>query len=235
MAVIKKLFRSAIHFLAIILCLSIAAIVGLFYRETGITIIIAWCRFLFWLYDIDLSVQNDNDSMEDLKGCVFTLLNQTSLLDGPAGMCVSPRPCRGIVNLEYALIPFFGWCMWVFCIVIIRQWPSQARKSMARVEAFLQNGGNVWMSIEGRRSKDGSLSPFKKGPAVLAIRAQAMIVPVVIHGSNKCLGYGKIGINSGRVVVRLLKAIPTAGMQYEDREMLVNQLLAVAECEVKKN
>lgn len=195
---------------------------------------LSWVRFFLRMYGIEISLQNDNDSTEHLVGCVFTLLSQNSLLDGPVGICAIPRPCRGIVNVEYALIPFFGWSMWIFCWVIIRQWPLQAKKTLAKVKTYLQNDGNIWMSIEGRRSKDGSLSQFKKGPVVTAIDAQAKIVPVIIYGTKEVLGYGKYRIRSGKVVVRFLEIIHTNGMKYEDRDVLCNQLIALAERQLPK-
>ena len=224
--------RSAIHFLVMVPWLSLGIIIGLFNNEVGVNIIFSWVRFFLRMYDIDICVENDNDSTEHFTGCVFTLLDQNSLLDGPVGICAIPVPCMGIVNLEYAIIPFFGWAMWIFCWVIIRQWPSQAKRTLAKAEAFLQNDGNLWMSIEGKRSKNGSLSQFKKGPVVMAINAQAKIVPIIIYGTKECLGYGKWRIRPGRVIVRLLEAIPTIGMKYEDRDKLVNQLFNLAEREV---
>ena len=179
--------RSVIHFFVMVPWLSFGIIIGLFNNEAGANIVFSWIRFFLRMYGIDVCVQNDNDSTEHLAGCVFTLLDQNSLLDGPVGICAIPRPCRGIVNLEYAIIPFFGWAMWIFCWVLIHQWPSQAKKTLSKVEAFLRNGRNIWMSIEGKRSKDGSLSQFKKGPVVMAIRAQAKIVPVIIYGTKKVL------------------------------------------------
>ncbi len=226
--------RSVFHFLMMVVWLSIGIIAGLLNKEVGINIIFSWVRFFLRLYGIDVRVQNDNDSTEKLSGCVFTPLNQNSLLDGPVGIGAIPRPCRCIANFEYAMIPFFGWALWIFCWVIIRQWPSQAKKTLANVETFLRNGGNLWISIEGRRSKNGSLSQFKKGPVVIAIRAQAKVVPMIIYGTKEILGYGKWKIQSGKVVVRLLKAIHTNGMKYEDRDILVNQLSALAEQEVPK-
>ena len=226
--------RSVFHFLVMVPWLSFGIIIGLFYGKAGVSIIFSWIRFFLKMYGIDVWVQNDNDSTEHLAGCIFTLLNQNSLLDGLMGICAIPGHCRGIVNLEYALIPFFGWAMWSSCWVIIRQWPSQARKTLAKVAAFLQNGGNIWMSIEGRRSKNGSLSPFKKGPVVMAILSQAKIVPVIISGTKEVLGYGKWKIRSGIVVVRFLKGIPTDGMKYEDRDALVNQLFGLAVRELPK-
>ena len=226
--------RSIIHFLLMVPWLSFGIIIGLFNNEAGISIIFAWVRFFLRMYGIEVSVQNENDSTEHLVGCVFTLLSQNSLLDGPVGICAIPRPCRGIVNFEYALIPFFGWSMWIFCWVIIRQWPLRAKKTLAKVKTYLQNDGNIWMSIEGKRSKDGSLSQFKKGPVVTAIDAQAKIVPVIIYGTKEVLGYGKYRIRSGKVVVRFLEMIHTNGMNYKDRDVLCNQLVALAERELPK-
>ena len=136
---------------------------------------------------------------------------------------------RGLVNIEYALIPVFGWAMCLFSWVIIRQWPRQAQKTMQKVESFLQQGGNLWISIEGRRSEDGSLSPYKKGPVVLAINARAKIVPVIHSGVRDCLPYGKWQIRPGKVTIRYLKAIPTEDMQYDDRQEVVYTLRTLAE------
>lgn len=214
--------------------LSLGIIIGLFHREAGTSIIISWVRFFLKMYEIEVCVKNDNDSNEELTGCVFTVLSQNSLLDGPACICSIPKPCRAVVNFEYALIPFFGWCMYIFCWVIVRQWPSQAKKTLKKVDAYLQNGGNILISIEGRRSKDGSISQFKKGPVVIAIRAQAKIVPVIIYGTHEILGYGKYRIRPGKVTVRFLKVIHAKGMTYEDRNALLNQLIAIAKREVPK-
>ena len=226
--------RSVIHFLVIPPWLSFGIIIGLFNNEAGVNILFSWARFFFRMYGIDIHLQNDNDPKEHLSGCVFTHLSQNSLLDGPVSMSVFPKPCRGIVNIEYALIPFFGWATFIFCWVIIRQWPTQAKRTLAKTEAFLKNGGNIGISIEGKRSKNGSLSKFKKGPVVMAINAQAKIVPVIIYGTKDVLGYGKLRIKPGKVVVRLLKAIQTKGMKYEDRDTLINQLFALAKQEVPK-
>jgi len=103
---------------------------------------------------------------------------------------------------------------------------------MQQVKPFLQSGGNLWISIEGRRSKDGSLSPYKKGPVILAMQAQAKIVPVLIHGTGNCLPRGKWRISPGKVTIRFLEVIPTENMQYEDRDKLVNILRTLAEKEL---
>jgi len=202
--------------------------VGLFHKEAGCGILFSWNRFFLRFSGIEVLIQNDNDSSEVLSGCVFTLLAQKSLLDGHVGIFAIPRPCRGIVNFEYAMIPFFGWGMWVFCYILIRQWSWQSKRALSNVDKFLRAGGNLWVSIEGKRSKNGKISPYKKGPAVLAIQSQAKIIPVIIEGTRECLGYRQWHINEGIVTVRLLPAIATEGMTYDDRNDLVNRLAHIA-------
>lgn len=232
MTLISYLLRCTIAGLSLVPWYLLGMLVGLVDQKNGLRIFLSWNRFFLKLFRIELSVHNENHSTESLNGCVFTLLNQTSLLDSAIGATSIPLPWRGIVNIEFTLIPFFGWAMWVFCWVIIRQWPKQAKRAMQQVKSFLQSGGNLWISIEGRRSIDGSLSPYKKGPIILAIQAQAKIVPVLIHGASNCLPHGKWRISPGRVTIRFLEVISTDNMQYEDRDKLVNTLRTLAKKEL---
>ena len=232
MKLISYLIRCAIAALSLVPWYLLGILVGLVDQRNGLRIFVSWNRFFLRLFRIEVSVHNENHTTESLSGCVFTLLNQTSLLDSGIGGIAIPLPWRGIVNIEFTLIPLFGWAMWIFCWVIIRQWPKQAKRAMQQVKPFLQSGGNLWISIEGRRSKDGSLSPYKKGPVLLAIQAQAKIVPVLIHGTGNCLPHGKWRISPGKVTIRFLEVIPTENMQYEDRDKLVNILRTLAENEL---
>lgn len=223
------LLRSVIAGISLVPWYSLGMIVALVDQDRGLRIFISWNRFFLKLFRIEISLENENHATVTMNGCVFILLNQTSLLDGPIGAMIIPLPWRGLVNIEYALIPIFGWAMCIFSWIIIRQLPKQAKKTMQKVESFLQGGGNLWVSIEGRRSKDGLLSPYKKGPVVLAINAIAKIVPVIHSGVRDRLPYGKWRIRPGKVTVRFLKAIPTEDMKYEDRQELVNTLRTLAE------
>lgn len=232
MNTLSYLLRSVIAGISLVPWYFLGMIVGLLDQERGLRIFISWNRFFLKLFHIEIFLVNENHATVTKSGCVFILLNQNSLLDGSIGAMILPLPWRGLVNIEYALIPVFGWAMCLFSWVIIRQWPKQAKKTMQKVETFLQQGGNLWISIEGRRSKDGSLSPYKKGPVVLAINAKAKIVPVIHFGVQDCLPYGKWRICPGKVTVRFLKVIPTEDMQYEDRDKLVDALRTLAEKEL---
>lgn len=235
MSLLNYLLRCIISVLTLAPCFSLAMLVGLIDQKRGIQIIIGWIRFFLRIFHIEITVENENHSAEKLTGCEFILLNQTSLLDGPIVLLAVPQPCKWITNIEFALIPFLGWSAWVFGWVVIRQWPNQAKRALERVRSFLKGGGNLLISIEGRRSKNGSLSAYRKGPVVLAINSQAKIVPVMFYGVRNCLGYGDWRIRPGKVTVRLLQAIPTKDLIYEHRDVLVSRLYNIAEQELARN
>ena len=141
MKLISYLIRCAIAALSLVPWYLLGILVGLVDQRNGLRIFVSWNRFFLRLFRIEVSVHNENHTTESLSGCVFILLNQTSLLDSGIGGIAIPLPWRGIVNIEFTLIPLFGWAMWIFCWVIIRQWSKQAKRAMQQVKPFLQSGG----------------------------------------------------------------------------------------------
>ena len=92
--------------------------------------------------------------------------------------------------------------------------------------AKINAGASVVVFAEGTRDKSYALRAFKKGPFVLAIAAQAPIVPTLIYGTLDVKPHGQFAMHPGTVHVHFLAPIPTAGLTYEDRDRLA-MLLAV--------
>jgi len=206
-------------------------LVGLLDRDSGARILRGWNRFYLRLLHITLMVEDTNPP-GSLHGCVFVVLNQSSLLDTILADTVVPLPLSGVINIEYALVPFFGWFSFVFSWVIVRQWPWQSKRALKKISGYLQGGGNILISIEGKRSKDGTLSPYKKGPVVMALQAQVRIIPLFIQGARNCMPYGAWRVRGGRVTVKFLEAISTEGKRYEDRDTILDRLRAIAQREL---
>ena len=80
------------------------------------------------------------------------------------------------------------------------------------------------MFPEGTRSRTGELLPFKKGGFVMALEAQAPIVPVAICGGRSSMRKGSPIVRPATVVVRTGKPIPTAGLTYADRNKLIRRV-----------
>ena len=99
----------------------------------------------------------------------------------------------------------------------------------------LKKGENVGMSIEGQRSLDGRLSPYKKGAAVIAIDAQCDIVPFMTHGEYLLWPRGAWTVlDGGTIDVKVYPRISTAGLTYADRDQLTEQLKSLAEAEISQ-
>lgn len=84
------------------------------------------------------------------------------------------------------------------------------------------------ISIEGKRTRNGKLNDYKKGPVVMAINCQSDIVPFIIEGTFESLPYRSLYTKPGKITIRLLKSISTRGMSYSNRDELRDQLRSIA-------
>lgn len=171
-----------------------------------------------------------NEGRYDDGPYLFVSLNQTSLLEAFL-YSQFDIPVKLIVNLEFALIPFLGPSLVVMgSRVVIRQWSGQAKRAVADVAVSMRRTQESFgMSVEGYRSPTGKLQPFKRGAAVLAILAQARIIPFYIRGAAQALPYGAWKVRPGQIDIELFEAIDTRGLDFDDRVALTDQLRALAE------
>jgi len=63
--------------------------------------------------------------------------------------------------------------------------------------------------------------PFKKGGFVMAIKAQAPVVPVALHGTADAMPRGRFWVKPGVVRVEVGAPISTAGLTIDDRGRLM--------------
>lgn len=213
---------SIVHIVPLIL-------VSPFSRRAAWAIYRHWGRVGYRVLGITHSLRDDNGGEYGPEPHLYVWLNQSSLSEAPLFPLLLP-PVYGVANVEYALMPFLGWAVVPLrFVVIVRQWKRQAKRGIERAAERLAKGERFVISIEGARSPDGALQEYKKGPVVMAIRAQATIIPCVTHGARAVLPPGEWRVRSGHIELHLLKAIPTQGRSYEDREKVLEQLRSVAE------
>jgi 1-acyl-sn-glycerol-3-phosphate acyltransferase len=100
---------------------------------------------------------------------------------------------------------------------------DKALASIARGAAALRAGNSFLIFPEGTRSRTGDLLPFKKGGFIMALQAQAPIVPVAVQGGRAAMRKGSAFVHPVRVSVRIGKPIPTAGLTLDDRDELIER------------
>jgi 1-acyl-sn-glycerol-3-phosphate acyltransferase len=74
---------------------------------------------------------------------------------------------------------------------------DEAQRSVENARRVLSKGVHITTFVEGTRSADGRLQPFKKGPFFLAMESGAPCIPVSIHGTEKLLPKGSLRMHSG--------------------------------------
>ena len=98
-----------------------------------------------------------------------------------------------------------------------------AMRSIEAGAASLRAGNSFLIFPEGTRSRTADLLPFKKGGFIMAIKAQAPIVPVAVQGGRDAMQKGSAFIRPVTVSVRVGEPIETAGLGLDDRDMLIER------------
>jgi 1-acyl-sn-glycerol-3-phosphate acyltransferase len=101
---------------------------------------------------------------------------------------------------------------------------DRAMASIARGAEAIRSGRSFLIFPEGTRSRTGHLLPFKKGGFIMAIQAQAPIVPVAIQGGRAAMKKGSAFVRPVRVTVRIGQPIPTTGLTLDDRDVLIDRV-----------
>jgi 1-acyl-sn-glycerol-3-phosphate acyltransferase len=103
---------------------------------------------------------------------------------------------------------------------IERENRERATQAIDRGARTIQTGNSLLMFPEGTRSRTGELLPFKKGAFVLAIKAQAPVVPTAIFGAGRAMRPGSWLIWPTLVRVHFGEPIETTGLELADRDEL---------------
>jgi 1-acyl-sn-glycerol-3-phosphate acyltransferase len=101
---------------------------------------------------------------------------------------------------------------------------ADAQRSVAEAQRVLAKGIHITTFVEGTRSPDGRLLPFKKGPFFLAMASGAPCVPVSIHGTETILAKGSSRIKPGTAHITFHE--PIDPKNFATREALMQAVRA---------
>jgi 1-acyl-sn-glycerol-3-phosphate acyltransferase len=111
-------------------------------------------------------------------------------------------------------------------IPIDRRRKESAMRSIEQGAASIRAGNSFLIFPEGTRSRTAELLPFKKGGFIMAIKAQAPIVPIAVQGGRAAMRKGSAIIRPVTISVRVGEPIETAGISVAQRDALIVRVRA---------
>lgn len=132
------------------------------------------------------------------RACIF-MSNHVSNLDPPALIALIPGRTSAFMKRALMELPVLGtgFRQGEFISVDRTGSRADAQRSVAEAQRVLAKGIHITTFVEGTRSPDGRMLPFKKGPFYLALAAGAPCIPVSIHGTETILRKGSLRIHPG--------------------------------------
>lgn len=152
--------------------------------------------------------------------------NHVSNLDPPITLPLIPSRTSVMVKKELFRYPILGKIMLIGSLVPVDRGNRDAGIAAVReaVKA-IESGLNMTIYIEGKRSYDGRLLPFKKGPFYLAEECKVPVVPITISGTERVMPKAKFAIEPGTVTVQFHPPIEPS--EFGDRETLIAKVRGV--------
>ena len=154
------------------------------------------------------------------RACIY-MSNHVSNLDPPALISLIPGRTSAFMKRSLMELPILGtvFRQGEFIAVDRTGNPADAQRSVAEARRVLAKGVHITTFVEGTRSPDGRMLPFKKGPFFLAMASGAPCIPVSIHGTETILRKGSLRIHPGEANVLFHEPIDPANFTSRDELM----------------
>lgn len=165
------------------------------------------------------------EKLDQSRTYIF-MSNHTSNLDPPILLPLIPRRTSVMVKKELFSYPILGEAMRMGSLVPVDRANRDAGIGAVRAAAdVVQQGVNMTIYVEGKRSLDGKLLPFKKGPFYLAMESKVAVVPVTIVGTHEIMPKSRFRISPG--TVKVIFHHPIEPQDFGSRESLAEQVRSV--------
>jgi len=147
------------------------------------------------------------------------MANHSSNIDPSVFLPLIPGRTAVMVKKELFDYPILGKAMRLGSFIPVDRANRDAGIAAVReAKKVIESGVSMSIFPEGKRSFDGKLLPFKRGPFYLAMECGIPIVPVTIAGAHEAMPKGKFYLKPGQVTVTFHEAIDPK--QFTDRDVL---------------
>jgi 1-acyl-sn-glycerol-3-phosphate acyltransferase len=149
--------------------------------------------------------------------------NHVSNIDPPLMLPLIPRRTSVMARKSLFSYPLLGKAMRLGSLVPVDRENRKAGITAVRAATdVIRKGINMTIYIEGGRSFDGKLLPFKKGPFYLAEECQVPVVPVTVSGTHYVMPKGRFQMKPG--VVKIIFHEPIEPKHFGSRQALMTRV-----------
>jgi 1-acyl-sn-glycerol-3-phosphate acyltransferase len=167
------------------------------------------------------------EKIDSSRSYIF-MTNHVSNLDPPIQIPLIPRRTSVMVKKELFKIPILGPVMRLGSLVPVDRGNRDAGiEAVEAARKVIGQGINMTIYIEGKRSFDGKMLPFKKGPFYLAMECGVPLIPMTIVGTHDAMPKGRFAIKPALVKVIFHPAIEPK--DFGSRDELMEKVRALIE------
>jgi 1-acyl-sn-glycerol-3-phosphate acyltransferase len=167
------------------------------------------------------------DQFDHSRSYIF-MTNHVSNLDPPIQIPLIPRRTSVMVKKELFKTPILGPAMRLASLVPVDRGNRDAGiEAVNAAKEVIQKGLNMTIYVEGKRSFDGKLLPFKKGPFYLAMECGVPVIPMTIVGTHYAMPKKRFSIKPGRV--KVIFHPPIEPKEFGSRDCLMEKVREVIE------
>ena len=164
------------------------------------------------------------DQFDHSRSFIF-MTNHVSNLDPPIQVPLIPKRTSVMVKKELFKVPILGRSMRMGSMVPVDRGNRDAGIEAVRAaKTAVDQGLNMIIYVEGKRSFDGKLLPFKKGPFYLAVECGVPVVPMTIVGTHDAMPKGRFAIRP--VQVKVIFHPPIEPKDFGSRDCLMEKVRA---------
>jgi len=161
----------------------------------------------------------------DRQGTYIFMSNHVSNLDPPILLPLIPGRTSVMAKKELFDYPLLGRAMRLGSLVPVDRGNRDAGIAAVRAAGeVIRQGINMTIFVEGKRSFDGKLLPFKKGPFYLAMECGVPLVPVTIVGTHEIMPKRRFSIRPGTATIVFHE--PIDPKDFGDRDSLMAKVRA---------
>jgi 1-acyl-sn-glycerol-3-phosphate acyltransferase len=179
-----------------------------------------------WLTGVRVEIVG-RDRFDHSRSYIF-MTNHCSNLDPPIQIPLIPKRTSVMVKKELFRTPILGAAMRLASLVPVDRGNRDAGiEAVTEAKKVIEKGINMTIYIEGKRSFDGKLLPFKKGPFYLAMECGVPVIPMTIVGTHAAMPKGQFAIKPARV--KVIFHPPLEVKDFVDRDHLMEKVRSTIE------